>query len=53
MTVNKLQVLLKVYPAAYRCKLQVIPSVPRFAVSWSDDVCLIVCLQGYIDVNDS
>jgi hypothetical protein len=52
MTVN-LQVLLKIHPAAYRCKLEVIPTVPRFAVSRSDDVCLFVCLQGYIEVNDS
>jgi len=52
MTVN-LHVLFKVYPAAYCCKLQVIPTVPQFAVSQSDDVCLFVCLQGYIEVNDS
>jgi len=42
MTVN-LHVLLMVYPAAYRCELQVIPAVLLFAVSPSDDVCLFVC----------
>jgi len=52
MTVN-LHVLLKIHPAAYRYKLEVIPTVPRFAVSRSDDVCLFVCVQGYIEVNDS
>jgi len=52
MTVN-LHVLLKVYPAAYRCKLQVIAMVLRCAVGRSDDDCLFVCLQGYIDVNNS
>jgi len=52
MTVN-LHVLPKVYPAAYRCKLQVIPMVPQFAVSRSDVVCLFGCLQEYIEVNDS
>jgi len=52
MTIN-LHVLLKIHPAAYRCKLGVIPMVPRFTVSRSDDVCLFVCLQGYIEVNDS
>jgi len=52
MTVN-LHVLLKIHPAAYRCKLEVIPTVPQFAVSRSDDVCLFVCLQGYLEVNDS
>jgi hypothetical protein len=52
MTVN-LDVLLKIHPAAYRCKFEMIPTVPRFAVSRSDHVCLFVCLQGYIEVNDS
>jgi len=52
MTVN-LHILLKVYPAAYRCKWQVIPTVSQFAVGRSDDVCLFVCLQRYIEVNDS
>jgi len=52
MTVN-LHVLPKVYPAAYRCKFQVVPMVPQFAVSRSDDVCLFVSLHGYIEVNDS
>ena len=52
MTVN-LHILLKIHPAAYRCKLEVIATVPRFAVSRSDDGCLFVCLQGYIEVNDS
>jgi len=52
MTVN-LHILLKVYPAAYRCELQVIPTVPRFALSQSEDVCLFVCLPEYIEVNDS
>jgi len=42
MTVN-LHILLKFYAAGYSCKLQVIPKVPRFAVSWSDVVCLFVC----------
>ena len=42
MTVN-LHVLLKVYSAAYSCKLQVIPTVPQFAVSWSNVVYLFVC----------
>ena len=40
MTVN-LQVLLKIYPAAYSCKLQVIPTVLRFPVSRSRVVCLL------------
>jgi len=52
MTVN-LHVLLKIHPAAYRNKLEVIAIVPRFAVSRSDDVCLFVCAQGNIEVNDS
>ena len=52
MTVNS-HILLKLYPAAYRCKLHVIPTVPWFAASRSDDVCLFVCLQGYLQVNDS
>jgi len=52
MTVN-LHVLLKVHPAEYRYKLEVIPKVPRFAISRSDDVCLFVCVQGYIEVHDS
>jgi len=52
MTVN-LHIVLKIHPAAYRCKLEVIPIVPRFAVSWSDDHRLFVCLQRYIDVNHS
>jgi len=41
ITVN-LHILLKFYPAAYSCKLQVIPTVPRFAVSQTDVVCLFV-----------
>jgi len=52
MTVS-VHILLKIHPAAYRCKLEVIPMVPRFVVSRSDDVCLFVCLQQYIEVNDS
>jgi len=52
MTVN-LHVLLKVYPAVYRDKLQVIATVPQFAVSRSDDLCLFVHFQGHIEVNDS
>jgi len=52
MTGN-LHVLLKIHPAAHRYKLEVIPTVPRFAVSRSDDVGLLVCVQGYIEVNDS
>jgi hypothetical protein len=51
MSVN-LHVLPKLYPAAYSCKLQVIPTVPRFAVSWSDVFCLI-CFQEYIEVGNS
>jgi len=39
MTVN-LHVLLKFYPAAYSCMLQVIPTVPQFAVSRPDIICL-------------
>jgi len=42
MTVN-LHIVLKFYPAAYSCELQVIPTVPGFAVSWSDVICLFVC----------
>jgi len=42
MTVN-LHILLKFYPAGYSCKLQVIPTVQRFAVSRSNDVCLFIC----------
>jgi len=41
MTVN-LHVLLKIYSAAYHWKLQVIPMVPRFAVSRTNDVCSFV-----------
>jgi hypothetical protein len=52
MTVN-LHVLLKIHPVAYRYNLEVIPTVPQFAVSRSDDVCLLVCLQGYVEVNNS
>jgi hypothetical protein len=52
MTVN-LHILLKIHSAAYRCELEVIPTVRRFAVSPSDDVCLLVCLQEYMKVNDS
>jgi hypothetical protein len=52
MTVN-LHVQLKIHPAAYCYKLEVIPTVPRFAVSRSNDVSLFVCVQGYIEVNDS
>jgi len=40
---GKLHVLLDVYPAAYHYPLQVIATVPRFAVSRSDDVCFFVC----------
>jgi len=50
---DNLHILLKIHPAAYCEKLEVIPTVPRFAVSRSDDVCLFVCVQGYIEVNDS
>jgi len=42
MTVN-LHVLLTIYPAAYGCKLQVIPIVQQFAVSQFDVVCWFVC----------
>jgi len=42
ITVN-LHLLLKIYPDVYHCKLQVIPMVPRYAVSRSDDVWLLVC----------
>jgi len=42
MTVN-LHVLLKIYPAAYSCNLQVIPMFLQFAVSRSDVGCLFVC----------
>ena len=52
MTVD-LHVVLKIHPAAYRYKLVGIPMVPRFAVSRSDDDCSFVCVQGYIEVNDS
>jgi hypothetical protein len=52
MTVN-LHILLKIHPAAYRCKLEGIPTVPHFAVSRSDDVSLFDYLPGYIEVNDS
>jgi hypothetical protein len=52
MTVN-FHVLLNIHPAADRYKLEVIPTVTRFAVSRSDDVWLFVCVQGYIEVNDS
>jgi hypothetical protein len=52
MTVN-LHVLLKIHPAAYSDKLEVIPTVLGFAASQSDDVCLFVSLHGYIAVNDS
>jgi len=52
MTVN-LHVLLKIHPAVHRYKLEVIATVPRFAVSRSDDVCLCFSVQGYIEVNDS
>jgi len=52
MTVN-LHVLLKIHPAVYHYSVEMIPTVPRFAVSRSDDVCLLVCVQGYIEVNDS
>jgi hypothetical protein len=43
MTVN-LHVVLRIHPAAYRYKLEVIPTVPRLAVIRSDDVCLFVYL---------
>ena len=52
MTVN-LHVLLKINRPANLYKLEVIPMVPRFAVSRSDDVCLFVCVQEFIEVNDS
>ena len=52
MTIN-LHVLFKIHPAVYRYKLEVIPTVPRFAVSRLDDVSLFVCVQEYIEVNDS
>jgi hypothetical protein len=42
MTVN-LHILLKIDPAAYCCKLHVIPTVPHFAVSRSEDVCMFDC----------
>jgi len=48
-----LHVLLKIHPAAYGYKLEVIPTVPRFAVSRCDDICLFVCVQGYTEVIDS
>jgi hypothetical protein len=41
LTVN-LHILLKIHPAAYRCKLEVIPTVLVFAVSVSDNVCLFL-----------
>jgi hypothetical protein len=41
MTVN-LHILLKFYPTVYSCKLQVIPTVPWFAVSRFDVVCVCV-----------
>jgi len=52
MTVN-LHVLLKIHPALQRYKLEVTPTLPRFEVSRSDNVCLFVRVQGYIEVNDS
>jgi len=42
MTVN-FHVLTKIYPPAYRWKLQVISTVRRFVVSRSNDVLLFVC----------
>jgi len=42
MIVN-LHILLEFDPVAYSCKLQVTPTFPRFAVCWSNDVCLFVC----------
>jgi hypothetical protein len=35
----------KFHPAVYSCKLRVIQTVPRFAESWSDVVCLFVFRQ--------
>jgi hypothetical protein len=52
MTVN-LHILLKMHPDTYRYKLELIPMVLRFAVSRSYDVCLFVCVQRNIEVNDS
>jgi len=52
MTVN-LHVLLNIHPAAHRYKLEMTPAVPQLAASRSEDVCLFLCLQGYIEVNDS
>jgi len=52
MTVN-FPDLPKKHPAPYRSNMEVIPTVLQFAVSRSDDVCLFVCLHGYIEVNDS
>jgi len=52
MTVN-LHVPLKIHSAADLYKLEVIPTVLRLGVSRSDDVCLFVGVQGYIEVNDS
>jgi len=46
MTVN-LRILLKIHPAAYRWKSQVISMVPRFAVSQSDDLCLYLCKDSW------
>jgi len=42
MMVN-FHMLLKIYPAAYCCAFWVIPMVPQFAVSRSDDVYFYVC----------
>jgi len=52
MSVN-LHVLLKIHPAAHRYTLEVIPTVPQFAVSRSDEVWWFVCVNGNIAVNDS
>jgi hypothetical protein len=52
MTVN-LHIVHKIHPAAYRYKLVVIPTVPQLAVIRSDHVWLFVCVQGYIQVNNS
>jgi hypothetical protein len=42
MTVN-LHVQQKIHPAPYHPKLEVIATVPQFAVSRRNDVCSFVC----------
>jgi hypothetical protein len=44
MPVN-LHVLINLLPSAYSYKLPVIPTVPQFAVSLSDAVCLFLCIN--------